>query len=53
MLAFLTGNENLIEIRVESDFEYDLYNEGDCGVLTYKGNKMIKFERTHINPPMN
>ena len=52
-LAFLTEREELIEVQAESDLEYDIYHVGDRGVLTYKGKKMIKFERHHINPPQS
>ena len=47
-LAFLTKDDELIEIRADNELQYDFYNEGDCGNLTCKGSKMIKFERTHI-----
>lgn len=48
-LIFLTENDELIEIRADSEL-YDFYNEGECGNLTYKGAKMIKFERVQVNP---
>lgn len=49
-LFFLTENEELLEFSVNS-FDWDFYNEGDLGNLTYQGFRFIKFERTHINPP--
>lgn len=50
-LQFLTDDEKLIEVFADSELQYDSYYEGDTGTLTHKGTKMIKFERTHINPP--
>ena len=49
-LFFLTDNQELLEFTVNS-FDWDFYNEGDLGNLTYQGFRFIKFERTHINPP--
>ncbi len=51
LLFFLTENEELLEFNMQSQFEWDWYNEGDLGNLTYQGFRFIKFERTHINPP--
>lgn len=51
LLFFLTENEELLEFDMHSSFEWDIYNEGDLGNLTYQGFRLIKFERTHINPP--
>lgn len=51
LLFFLTENEELLEFNMHSSFEWDIYNEGDLGNLTYQGIRFIKFERTHINPP--
>ena len=48
-LMFLTDTEELIEIRANHELDFDYYHVGDCGVLTYVGSRMIKFERTHIN----
>ena len=50
-LFFLTENEELLEFDMRSSFEWDFYNEGDLGNLTYQGFRFIKFERTHVNPP--
>ncbi len=50
LLFFLTEDEELLEFNM-SQFEWDWYNEGDLGNLTYQGFRFIKFERTHINPP--
>jgi len=52
LLFFLTENEELLEFDMKSSFEWDFYNEGDLGNLTYQGFRFIKFERTHVNPPM-
>lgn len=49
-LFFLTENEELLDFKVNS-FDWEMYNEGDLGNLTYQGFRFIKFERTHINPP--
>ena len=51
LLFFLTENEELLEFDMRSSFEWDFYNEGDLGNLTYQGFRFIKFERTHVNPP--
>lgn len=51
LLFFLTENEELLEFDMRSSFEWDFYNEGDLGTLTYQGFRFIKFERTHVNPP--
>jgi len=51
LLFFLTENEELLEFDMRSILEWDFYNEGDLGNLTYQGFRFIKFERTHINPP--
>ena len=50
-LQFLTDDQKLIEVFADSELQSDSYYEGDTGTLTHKGTKMIKFERTHINPP--
>lgn len=50
-LQFLTEEQKLIEVFADNELQYDSYYEGDTGMLTHKGTKMIKFERTHINPP--
>lgn len=49
-LFFLTENEEFLDFNVNS-FDWEMYNEGDLGNLTYQGFRFIKFERTHINPP--
>ena len=50
LLFFLTENEELLEFDM-SAFDWEWYNEGDLGNLTYQGERFLKFERTHINPP--
>lgn len=51
LLFFLTENEELLEFNMPNKFDWDWYNEGDLGNLTYQGTRFLKFERTHINPP--
>ncbi len=46
---FITDGGDLVEVDVEDSLTFDTYNEGDVGVLTYKGRKMMRFERTHVN----
>lgn len=50
-LFFLTENEELLDFTMPTKFDWDIYNEGDLGNLTYQGTRFLKFERTHINPP--
>ena len=49
-LQFLTDDDELIEILADSELQFECYHIGDTGELTCKGSKMIKFERTHVNP---
>lgn len=52
-LVFLTESDEVLKFVLKSvkAFEWEIYNEGDLGNLTYQGFRFIKFERTHINPP--
>ena len=49
LFFFLTDDGDLIEFGVPNSLDFDFYNEGDTGVLTYQGTRMLKFERTHVN----
>jgi len=49
LFFFLTENEELLEFSVGNSLDFDIYNEGDTGVLTYRGTRFLKFERNHIN----
>jgi len=49
LFFFLTDDGELLEFNVSNSLDFDFYNEGDTGMLTYQGTRFLKFERDHVN----